>query len=48
MALVINSLPTNVYVVTQADHDVARINSVSANYPKERTKSKAPTFALTL
>lgn len=34
--------------VSNSEHDVARINSISDLYKQERQESKMPTFALTL
>lgn len=47
MALKINQPISIIERVTATEHDVARINSISKNYPEERQESKAPTFALT-
>lgn len=47
MALVISEQITQMTLVSHSEHDVSRINSINSKYPKERSKSKAPTFALT-
>ena len=47
MALKITNLIDGIQIVSQSEHDVVRINSISKNYPEERQESKAPTFALT-
>ena len=38
---------TSIQTISVIEHNVARINSISSLYKKERQKSKAPTFALT-
>lgn len=38
---------TKIEVVSQAEHNVRRVNSIKKLYPDERQKSKSPTFALT-
>ena len=45
--LVINDLIDQVSEITQAVHDVSRINSIQKLYKPERQDSKTPTFALT-
>ena len=47
MALKINVPIDGIQIVSQSEHDVARINSISSIYKEERNESKAPTFALT-
>lgn len=45
--LVIDDLIDSVAEVTQSQHDVARINSISDLYKPQRQESKVPTFLLT-
>ncbi len=47
MALKITNLIDGIQIVSQSEHDVARINSIAVTHTGERQESKAPTFALT-
>lgn len=47
MALKINVPIEGISVISRAEHDMLRINSISSIYKEERNESKAPTFALT-
>ena len=47
MAIHITEPIESISIVSTSEHDVARINSLSTKYKKERQESKAPTFALT-
>ncbi len=37
----------NIVEISPKEYEVGVINSIGTKYPKERSKSKAPTFALT-
>jgi hypothetical protein len=39
--------PEGVHSITKEQFNVLNINSISSKYKKERSESKAPTFALT-
>ena len=47
MAIRITEPIETISIVSTSEHDVARINSITTKYDKERQESKAPTFALT-
>lgn len=47
MALKITAPIDGIRIVSQSEHDVARINSIAVTHTGERQESKAPTFALT-
>lgn len=47
MALKITDKIDEISVVSNNEHDVSRVNSISTKYKKERQESKSPTFALT-
>lgn len=47
MVLKITEPVLSIELVTNSEHDVARINSIDKLFKKERQLSKSPTFALT-
>lgn len=47
MALKIDKQIDSIQIVSNGEHDVARVNSIQDLYKGARQESKAPTFALT-
>ena len=47
MHIEISSPVTTVQQITSAEYNVAQINSITVKHKELRSKSKAPTFALT-